>query len=120
MNTIDYSPGLHKLLTLHVKDTEKLINSAAFQLFTDAILLENNLHQVGIVLHHFENESFTIAVCLKESHICMHTWPEFNQLTLDIYLCNYQKDNSHLVQSIAQKYTEYFEATIIKDIEINR
>ena len=84
--TTNYSPGLHKLVTLEVKQNEKLIESAKFVDFTESVLEKYSLEKVGISIHDFENNSFTIAVCLKESHICIHTWPEYNQLTLDVYL----------------------------------
>jgi len=115
-----YSPGLHKLVTLHVNDAQKLKNSAAFIAVTNAILESYGLEKVGIVTHAFDNDSFTVAVCLKESHICIHTWPEFNQLTLDVYLCNYLQDNSEKVKAVTKEYIDYFSASIIKDFEIQR
>ncbi|MDR2411800.1 MAG: S-adenosylmethionine decarboxylase [Candidatus Peribacteria bacterium] len=33
-------------------------------------------------------------MCLTESHISIHTWPESKFLTLDVYVCNYNDDNS--------------------------
>lgn len=115
-----YSPGLHKLLTLEVGTTQKLINSTQFVVFSEELIQKYQLEKVGISIHDFENNSFTIAICLKESHICVHTWPEYMQLTLDVYLCNYLTDNSKKVREIAQEYIAYFEATPIKDFEINR
>lgn len=120
MNSISYSPGLHKLITLQVDKPEKLTDSKGFVAITDAILEKYNLEKVGIVVHDFDNDSFTIAVCLKESHICIHTWPEFGQLTLDVYLCNYLQDNSQKVKAVMDDYIAYFEGAIIKDFEINR
>ncbi|MBK0369622.1 S-adenosylmethionine decarboxylase family protein [Flavobacterium agrisoli] len=120
MTAPTYSPGLHKLLTLEVTNTSKLTRSDLFVAFTASILQKYQLEKVGLSIHDFENQSFTIAFCLKESHLCVHTWPEFNQLTLDIYLCNYMVDNSEKVREIAQEYIRFFEATIIKDFEINR
>lgn len=120
MNPNSYSPGLHKLVTLHVAEIEKLTDSEQFVAITNVILEKYELEKVGIVVHAFENDSFTIAVCLKESHICIHTWPEFNQLTLDVYLCNYLQDNSKKVRAVTQQYMDYFNAVIIKDFEINR
>jgi S-adenosylmethionine decarboxylase len=120
MNSNSYSPGLHKLVTLHVDTTNKLTDSISFIAITNKILNKYNLEQVGTVVHDFDNSSFTIAVCLKESHICIHTWPEFNQLTLDVYLCNYLQDNSAKVNAVTQDYLEYFDGIIIKNFEINR
>lgn len=119
-DTHNYSPGLHKLLTLKVNNTLKLQDLQGFKNHTANTLLTYNLEQVGFSSHIFDNESFTAAVCLKESHICIHTWPEFNQLTIDIYLCNYLRDNSTLVKQVAADYVAYFDADIIKDFEINR
>lgn len=120
MNQISYSPGLHKLLTLRVGDSRKLTNEKDFIFKTEQILERFGLEKVGIVAHSFDNQSFTIAVCLKESHICIHTWPEFNQLTMDVYLCNYLQDNSDKVRAVSNEFIDYFEAEILKDVEINR
>ena len=48
------------------------------------------------------------------------TWPEFQQLTLDVYLCNYLQDNTQKVKDITNAYIAYFEAKVLKDFEINR
>ncbi|MEO4004237.1 S-adenosylmethionine decarboxylase [Flavobacterium sp. CAU 1735] len=120
MTQTSYSPGLHQLLTLSVSDSRKLITAEDFIIFTETILEKYQLEKVGIVTHTFDNSSFTIAVCLKESHICIHTWPEYNQLTMDIYLCNYLQDNSAKVKNMANDYIAYFQADVIKNFEINR
>jgi S-adenosylmethionine decarboxylase len=120
MKMNEYSPGLHKLLTLRVNTMQKLTDLPGFQTFTDSILLKYDLEKVGFSAHTFDNGSFTAAVCLMESHLCIHTWPEFNQLTMDVYLCNYLKDNSDKVREVAADYVKYFEAEIINDFEINR
>lgn len=115
-----YSPGLHKLVTLEVDTVEKLQSSKDFISFSEDLIVQYNLEKVGISQHDFDNNSFTIAICLKESHICIHTWPEFKQLTLDVYLCNYLQDNTEKVKAITNAYITYFEAKILKDFEINR
>ena len=120
MSSNTYSPGLHKLVTLSVQDDDKLIDSKGFIQITESILNQFLLEKVGVVVHDFDNKSFTISVCLKESHICIHTWPEFNQLTLDVYLCNYLQDNTQKVKDVTQQYVSYFNGTILKDFEINR
>jgi S-adenosylmethionine decarboxylase len=120
MSSNTYSPGLHKLITLSVQDDDKLIDSKGFIQITEVILNQFSLEKVGVVVHDFDNKSFTISVCLKESHICIHTWPEFNQLTLDVYLCNYLQDNTQKVKDVMQQYISYFEGTVLKDFEINR
>lgn len=120
MDQNTYSPGLHKLVTLQVDEVDLLTNSSAFIEFSEKIIQDFDLEKVGIITHNFENNSFTIAICLKESHICIHTWPEFKQLTLDVYLCNYLQDNSSKVKSITNEFITFFKAIVLKDFEINR
>jgi S-adenosylmethionine decarboxylase len=36
----------------------------------------------------------TGVVLLAESHLAIHTWPEFGAVTLDVYVCNVHADNS--------------------------
>ena len=36
----------------------------------------------------------TGTVLLAESHLALHTWPELQAVTLDVYVCNYSTDNS--------------------------
>ncbi len=120
MDQNTYSPGLHKLVTLQVENIDLLMNSSSFIVFSEKVIQEFELEKVGIITHNFENNSFTIAICLKESHICIHTWPEFMQLTLDVYLCNYFKDNTETVREIVEKFVEFFEGEIISKHEIFR
>ena len=81
---------------------------------------EFELEIVGISEHVFDPCGFTMAICLKESHICIHTWPEFNQLTLDIYLCNYLKDNSYKVTLLGDCFKEYFKAKVLNETNVYR
>ena len=118
--TQHYSPGLHQLLTLKVSDLELLTSLEKFLTFAKELINEQDLKIVGISSHQFDTDGFTAAICLMESHICIHTWPEFNQLTLDIYLCNYLKDNSAKVLKIGEAFIQYFNADVLNETLVNR
>lgn len=117
---IPYSPGLHQLLRIEECQTEALKNLAQWQTFINAKLQEAELTVVGIAAHAFDTDGFTAAVCLKESHLSIHTWPEYNLLTLDIYLCNYRKDNSALVRQLSEANVAYFQGKIAQLEEVYR
>lgn len=116
----NYSPGLHQLLTLKVDDVSLLTSLESFLAFSEELIRLEDLKIVGISSHQFDTDGFTAAICLMESHICIHTWPEFNQLTLDIYLCNYLKDNSDKVLKIGSVFKEYFKAVVLNETLVNR
>jgi S-adenosylmethionine decarboxylase proenzyme len=44
----------------------------------------------------------TGAVILAESHLAIHTWPERNGATLDVYVCNFTADNTAKAEQLFQ------------------
>lgn len=51
-------------------------------------VIDNNLTVVKKVEHKFEPYGETIVWILSESHFSIHTYPEHQYLSLDIYICN--------------------------------
>jgi S-adenosylmethionine/arginine decarboxylase-like enzyme len=51
-------------------------------------VIEKNLTVVNRIEHKFEPEGETIAFILAESHFTLHTYPEHNYISFDIYVCN--------------------------------
>jgi S-adenosylmethionine decarboxylase len=41
----------------------------------------------------FPGAGATGALVLAESHLAVHTWPELDAVTLDLYVCNHSRDN---------------------------
>jgi S-adenosylmethionine/arginine decarboxylase-like enzyme len=37
---------------------------------------------------------WTGVLLLAESHLAIHSWPEHRAVTLDVFVCNFQGDNS--------------------------
>lgn len=60
---------------------------------TDAVRA-SGLHPVGQVFHQFEPGGATGLVLLAESHLAVHTWPERQFVSIDLYVCNFSEDNS--------------------------
>ena len=54
----------------------------------------SGLTVVGDSFHQFEPQGVTGTVLLAESHIAIHTWPEAGFVTVDVYVCNLQTDNT--------------------------
>jgi S-adenosylmethionine decarboxylase proenzyme len=59
----------------------------------------------------------TGAVVLAESHLAIHTWPERDGATLDVYVCNFTSDNT---QKAEQVYKTLVAALKPADIMVER
>ena len=89
--------GLHLTADLHGCPTDRA-------LFTDTAALRQlclravqgcGLSAVGELFHRFDGGGgVTGVVLLAESHLAVHTWPELQAVTLDVYVCNFSGDNS--------------------------
>ncbi|WP_374357408.1 adenosylmethionine decarboxylase [Chitinimonas sp.] len=42
----------------------------------------------------------TGVLLLAESHLAIHTWPERAAVTLDVYVCNFGRDNSQAAEAL--------------------
>lgn len=51
-------------------------------------IIEKNLTVVNKIEHKFSPQGETIVFILAESHFSIHTYPENNYLSMDIYVCN--------------------------------
>lgn len=116
-----YKPGLHVLGELKTSSINLLVDAAAAQGFVDNRIDYYSLHKLADHYHSFgENSGFTGIVCLTESHISLHTWPEFGYLTIDIYLSNYEQVNNGKAQAFFDDCIQYFECSQYNKTELNR
>jgi spermidine synthase len=70
-------------------------DSDALQAHALRLATSVNLTVVGAHFHTFADAGgVTGLVLLAESHLAIHTWPELNAVTLDVYVCNFRDDNS--------------------------
>lgn len=56
----------------------------------------------------------TATILLAESHLCVHTWPENDAVTLDIYVCNRSADHSAKAQWLMDHMLALFAPTTVQ------
>jgi S-adenosylmethionine decarboxylase len=105
-----YTPGLHLLAEMQSAVSETLTEMEGWKAFIQEQIAYHELKTVGEIFHQFDNGAFTATICLTESHIAIHTWPEYNRLTIDIFLSNYMKSNDAIVRAIMEANLAYFDA----------
>ena len=113
--------GLHILGEIQTKEIKKLISLNQTKKAIHEIIRKYGLHELGSFYYKFsQGEGFTGLVSLVESHISVHTWPELGYLTLDVYLCNYRKDNSNTCKKVFAEISNTFNPFRITKKSIRR
>ena len=62
----------------------------------------------------------TGVVLLAESHLAVHTWPEIEAATLDVYVCNLGADNSTRAEALLSALIGAFEPASVERHAIER
>lgn len=70
----------------------------------------------SISFHRFRPHGVSGVVVISESHLSVHTWPEFKYVALDIYTCGGKAKPDDAVEYAIQM----FEATSVHVTEITR
>jgi spermidine synthase len=114
--------GLHLIgdLTGCRCDPQLLLDGERFRAKCLEMVAASGLTTMDATFHQFEGSGFTGTVVLAESHLAIHTWPECQGLTLDIYVCNYSADNSAKATKLFDLLVEYFQPGEIARHQIDR
>jgi len=120
--------GLH--LTADLRDCRAdaalLTDPAALRALCLGAVLEAGLTPVGELFHRFspvgaERQSgITGVVLLAESHLAVHTWPEFAGVTIDAYVCNFGADNTERAQRLMARLVDAFAPASVQRQRLER
>jgi S-adenosylmethionine decarboxylase len=93
--------GLHLTADLHHChcDSALLVDAPALLQLCLTAVNAAGLQAVNQLVHAFPavagvKSGVTATILLAESHLCIHTWPELQAVTLDVYVCNFGGDHS--------------------------
>jgi S-adenosylmethionine decarboxylase len=89
--------GLHLTADLRGCDAKSavMVDVAALRVRCLQAVAQAGLLAVGELFHRFPAPGgVTGVVLLAESHLAVHTWPELGAVTVDVYVCNFDGDNS--------------------------
>jgi S-adenosylmethionine decarboxylase proenzyme len=71
---------------------------------------KSGAHVLQASVHRFSPMGCSVVVILKETHISIHTWPEFGFAALDIFLCGESLDPhvawNHIKEALKPKSFE--------------
>jgi spermidine synthase len=114
--------GLHLIgdLTGCRCDPQLLLDGERFRAKCLDMVSASGLTTMDATFHQFEGSGFTGTVVLAESHLAIHTWPERQGLTLDVYVCNYSADNSAKARKLFDLLVAYFQPAEVAKTEVDR
>jgi S-adenosylmethionine decarboxylase proenzyme len=100
--TSNGTEGLHLIGDLYECKTGEVLMVDADALKESCVELckDAGLQVVGDTFYQFDGAGVTGCVLLAESHVAVHTWPEHGNVTIDVYVCNYNMDNSSKAQQV--------------------
>ena len=118
--------GLHILAEFHdcACADQAMRDPAAVQRLCLAACASAGLTVVGQVFHGFGTPEApagaTGAVVLAESHLAVHTWPELDAVTLDLYVCNYSRDHGPAARAALERLLAAFQPDRCERREVER
>ena len=108
--------GKHAIIDLSGCDTDIMRNRASILDILNQAAQIANVTVVGEIDHYFSPEGYSAVLILEESHLSIHTWPEYNHVSLDLYSCNLETDFDAVETFLAKQ----FKATSIESQLIHR
>ncbi|HYC15041.1 MAG TPA: adenosylmethionine decarboxylase, partial [Stellaceae bacterium] len=101
-------------------DPQLLLDGAGMRERCVRLVAEAGLTTMDANFHQFEGGGYTGMVLLAESHLALHTWPERQGITLDVYVCNYSADNSEKARKLFEDIIALFQPTEVARHAIDR
>ena len=65
---------------------------------------EVNATVIGESFHRFQPQGITGILAIAESHICIHTWPEYRYAAVDVFTCGEVAQASKAVELLVQRF----------------
>jgi S-adenosylmethionine decarboxylase len=72
------------------------------------IIERNGLTGLGSVDYNFEGGGYTVVIALAESHMTIHTWPEYKFFDIDVFTCNVTSDNTEATLRVFDEILDLF------------
>lgn len=71
---------------------------------------------IGVISRKFEPQGVTVVVAISESHLSIHTWPEYGYAAVDVFTCSHEP----LTQEVQDFLIRSLEATDATTVEMKR
>ncbi len=95
--------GKHIIAELYGVDEKLIAQQSEVEKIVWEVVRESGLHAVSSAFKQFEPFGVAGVVLLSESHISIHTWPEYKLVNLDVFTCGDPKKADKAFELFLQK-----------------
>lgn len=95
--------GYHLMLELYGCETEKINSHRFLHQIVKTAVKQVGLINLGSRFHQFQPQGVTGFTLLAQSHISLHTWPEYGYVVLDIFTCGDEKQANQLADRLLKR-----------------
>lgn len=98
------SLGRHLIIELFDCDNEILSNLEGVENAMNQAAIEAKATIINSIFHHFSPYGVSGAIIIAESHITIHTWPEYGYAAVDIFTCGEEVDPYKAYEYLKEKF----------------
>jgi S-adenosylmethionine decarboxylase proenzyme len=95
--------GRHLLVELYECDKEVLDDLGFLREAMLSAAIECGAVVLGDSFHHFSPQGVSGVVVIAESHLSIHTWPEYGYAAVDIFTCGTTVDPQKAARALTEK-----------------
>jgi len=95
--------GIHLILELRECNRELLDNLPYIKDALTRAAEGVGAHIVGESFHQFYPQGVTGILAIAESHLCIHTWPEYGYAAADVFTCGTSFDPRKAAQILIER-----------------
>ena len=96
--------GRHIIAELYGVNKELISREKQVKEIMDKVIEEAGIETVGTLYNQFNPHGVTCVVLISESHISIHTWPEYEMVNLDIFTCGDTQKSDLAFQSFLKHF----------------
>ncbi|MFH8092479.1 MAG: adenosylmethionine decarboxylase [Candidatus Aenigmatarchaeota archaeon] len=96
--------GKHIIAELYGVDPGIISKEAQVRKIIEDVVNSAKLNKVGAIFKQFDKQGVTGIVLIAESHISIHTWPEYELVNVDIFTCGDEKKAERAFKLFLKKF----------------
>jgi len=110
--------GTTILCTIHDVDEQLINNHALLDSICEKALECDGFSVLNKINHEFDPQGYTCVFLLAESHLAIHTYPEFKSISITLYSCRRPDDGKktikHLIEKLGNSHSSTTHDIVVK------